>query len=155
MLSSFLNSKWNLGFGKSKYVTLISTRLLYPLSLDIMSGMLCLLVSKMPLVNYKTLWMISSTPLVISPLFTLMMFLSTPNPLMSIGSINIRSLIPSNAMVLLSLLRKSSYIKQRSVSLSMRFMKDKFILLTEPFNLLISFPMLLLIKHNYKDSLGL
>ena len=98
--------------------------------------------------------MISSILLVISPLFTLMMFLSTPNPLTNIGNICIRSLIPSNAMTLLSLLRKSSYFKQRPISLAMTFLKDKFVPLTEPFSLLISFPMLLLIKHNYKYSLG-
>ena len=155
MLSYFLNSIWNLDSGKSELVKLISTKLLSQPLLDIMSGMLCLLVSKMPLVNYKTLWMISSTPLVISPLFTLMMFLSTPNPLMSIGSINIRSLIPSNAMVLLSLLRKSSYFKQRFVSLAMTFLKDKFVPLTKPFNLLTNSLLSLLIKHSYKDSLGL
>ena len=111
MLSYFLNLIWNLGFGKSKLVKLISTKLFSPLLLNIMSGTLCLLVLRMPLVNSKTLWMIFSIPLVISSLFTLMMFLSTPNPLINIGNICIRSLIPSNVMVLLSLLRKSNYNK--------------------------------------------
>ena len=105
MLSYFLNLIWNLGFGKSKLVKLISTRLLSPLPLDIMSGMSYLLVLRMPLVNSRTLQMIFSIPLVISPLFTLMMSLSIPNPLMNIENICNRSLISSKIMVLLSLLK--------------------------------------------------
>ena len=154
MLSSFLNFIWNLGFGKSKYVILISTRLLSPLPLDIMSIILCLLVLRMPLMNSRTLWMISVIPSVISPLFKLMMSLSIPNPLMKIGNIYIHFLISSNIMVLLFLQRKSNYFKQRFVSLAMTFLKDKFVPLAEPFNLLINFLMSLLIKRSYKDSLG-
>ena len=105
MLSYFLNLIWNLGFGKSKLVKLISTRLLSPLPLDIMSGMSYLLVLRMPLVNSRTLQMIFSIPLVISPLFTLMMSLSIPNPLMNIENICNRSLISSKIMVSLSLLK--------------------------------------------------
>ena len=153
MLSYSLNSIWNLGFGKSKYVKLICTKLLSPFPLDIMSRMLCLLALRMLLVNSRTLWMISSS--VISPLFTLMMSLSIPNPLMNIGNIYIHFLISSNIMVLLCLQRKSNYFKQRFVSLAITFLKDKFVPLTEPFSLLINFLMSLLIKRNYKDSLGL
>ena len=105
MLSYFLNLIWNLGFGKSKLVKLISTSLLSPLPLDIMSGMSYLLVLRMPLVNSRTLQMIFSIPLVISPLFTLMMSLSIPNPLMNIENICNCSLISSKIMVLLSLLK--------------------------------------------------
>ena len=154
MLSYSLNSIWNLGFGKSKYVILISTRLLSPFPLDIMSIILCLLVLRMPLVNSRTLWMISVIPSVISPLFKLMMSLSIPNPLMKIGNIYIHFLISSNIMALLFLQRKSNYFKQRFVSLAMTFLKDKSVPLTETFNLLINFLMSLLIKRSYKDSLG-
>ena len=62
--------------------------------------------------------------------------------------------ILSKEMVLLSLLRKSNCFKQKFVSLAMTSLKDRFVLLIEPFNLLISFLMLSLIKHNSKDSLG-
>ena len=153
MLSSFLNLIWNLGFGKSKYVILISTRLLSPLPLDIMSIILCLLVLRMPLMNSRTLWMIFVIPSVISPLFKLMMSLSIPNPLMKIGNIYIHFLISSNIMVLLFLQRKSNYFKQRFVSLAMTFLKDKSVPLTETFNLLINFLMLSLIKPSSKDFL--
>ena len=98
---------------------------------------------------------ISSIPLVISPLFILMMSLFIPNSLMNIGNICIHFLISSNVMVLLSLLRKSNYFKQRFVSLAMTFLKDKFVPLTKPFNLLTNSLLSLLIKHSYKDSLGL
>jgi len=98
---------------------------------------------------------ISSIPLVISPLFILMMSLFIPNSLMNIGNICIHFLISSNVMVLLSLLRKSNYFKQRFISLAMTFLKDKFVPLTKPFNLLTNSLLSLLIKHSYKDSLGL
>ena len=45
-------------------------------------------------------------------------------------------------MVLLSLLRKSNCFKQKSVSWAMTSLKDRFVLLIEPFNLLINFLML-------------
>ena len=57
-------------------------------------------------------------------------------------------------MVLLSLLRKSNCLKKKFVSLAMTSLKDIFVLLIELFNLLISFLILSLIKHNSKDLLG-
>ena len=126
----------------------ISIKLLLPFLLVIMSGMLCLLVSKMPLVNSKILLIIFSIPLVISPLFTLMTFLFIQTLLMNTENICTRFWKPSNVMVLLFMLRKSNYFRQKFVSLVMISLKDKFILLIEPFSLLINFLMLLLIKPN-------
>ena len=110
-------------------------------------------VFRMPLVNSKTLWIISSIPSVISPLFILMMSLSISIPLMNVGNIYIHVLISSNIMVLLSLQRKLNYFKQRFVSLA-DISEGQIVPLTNPFNLLINFLMSLLIKRSYKDSLG-
>ena len=86
---------------------------------------------------HHSLW-ISLICLAISPLFTLMMFLFT-----------------INIMVLLSLLRKSNYFKQRFISLAMIFLRDKFVPSIKQSNLLTNPLMSLLTKHNCKDSLGL
>ena len=86
---------------------------------------------------HHSLW-ISLIHLAISPLFTLMMFLFT-----------------INIMVLLSLLRKSNYFKQRFISLAMIFLRDKFVPSIKLSNLLTNPLMSLLTKHNCKDSLGL
>ena len=54
-----------------------------------------------------------------------------------------------------TLQRKSNYFKQRFISLAITFLKDRFVPLTEPFSLPINFPISLLIKRRYKDSLGI
>ena len=112
-------------------------------------------VFRMPPVNSRTLWIISSIPSVISPLFILMMSLSISIPLMNIGNIYINVLISSNIVVLLSLQKKKNlnYFKQRFVSLA-DISEGQIVPLIEPFNLLINFLMSLLIKRSYKDSLG-
>ena len=124
----FPSLTWNLGSGKSRLVRRISIKLLLPLLLDIMSGMLCLLVLRMPLVNSKILWMIFSILLATSPSFILMMSLFTPVLLMNTRNTCIHFWILSKEMVLLSLLRKSNYSKQKFASLAMISLKGKFIL---------------------------
>ena len=69
---------------------MIGIKLLLPLLWVTMSGMWCLLVLRMPLVNSKTSWMIFSILSAISPLFILMTFLFIPALLMNIGNICIR-----------------------------------------------------------------
>ena len=92
---------------------------------------------------------------IIQPLFILMMFLFTLALLMNTRNICIHFWILSKETVLLSLLRNSNCFKQKFVSLAMTSLKDRFVLLIEPFNLLISFLMLSLIKLRSKDFLGL
>ena len=60
----------------------------------------------------------------------------------------------SNVTVLLSLLRKSKYFKQRFVSLAMTFLKDRFVPLTKPFSFADKFANVIIDKIQLQRFLG-